>query len=128
MAQKTLLRCCIPAALLLSQLVQTRSASHLRRRETAVLKSSGPCPPASGHPNRPELGQAMKRGLGKAPEPRGVLRVRARRGRLLRGCSCTVSPLVLCPTATTHPQVYHDNSVDARLYSARLQCGTNKLS
>src|SRR5438094_8645580 len=127
MAQRTLLRCCILAALLLSRLVQSRSASRLRRREMVALKGSGPCPPASRHPNPPEQGRAMKRGLCKAPEPRGVLRVRARRGRLLRGCSCTVSPLVLCPTATTHPQVYHDNSVDARLYSARLQCGTNKL-
>src|SRR6266568_2102161 len=128
MAQRNLSRCCILAALLLSQLVQSHSASRLRRRETVVLKGSGPCLPASRHPNRPEQGQAMKRGLCKAPELRGVLRVRAIRGRLLRGCSCIVSPLVLCPTATTHPQMYQDISVDARLYSARLQCGTNKLS
>src|SRR2546429_384543 len=116
MAQRTLLRCCILAALLLSRLVQSRSASRLRRREMVVLKGSGPCPSTSGHPSRPEQGREMRHGLCKAPEPRGVLRVRGRGGRLLRGCSCTVSPLVLCPTATTHPQVYQDNSVDARLY------------
>src|SRR6266487_6013961 len=108
MAQKSLLRCCSLAVLLLSQLVQSRSAFRLRRRETVVLKGSGPCPSASRHPNRPEQGREKKRGLCKEPEPRGVLRVRAIRGRLLRGCSCTVSRLVLCPTATTHPQVYQD--------------------
>src|SRR5438067_11064164 len=118
MAQRTLLRCCILAALLLSRLVQSRSASRLRRREMVALKGSGPCPLASRHPNRPEQGQAMKRGLCKAPAPRGVLRVRARRGRLLRGCSCTVSTLVLCPPATTHTQVYQDNTVEDWIYSA----------
>src|SRR5439155_24188151 len=107
------------------RLVECLSVSRMRRREMVALKGSGPCPQASRPANPPEQGRAMNCGLCKAPEPRGVLRVRARRGRLLRGCSCTVSPLVLCPTATTHPQVYHDNPVDARLYSARLQCGTN---
>src|SRR6266487_4566449 len=99
MAQKNLLRCCSLAVLLLSQLVQSRSAFRLRRRETVVLKGSGPCPSASRHPNRPEQGREKKRGLCKEPEPRGVLRVRA-----IRGCADALVPSLGLSSAQQLPR------------------------